>query len=383
MRVLHVITGLTVGGAETALVRLLPALRSRGVEGEVVSLTGDSPLGPYIRDQGFPVEALHGQRASPSPRLIGSVSAILHARRPDLVQTWMYHADLVGGLAGRRNKLPVVWGIHHTISRRSDLKPATYAIARLNAAISHFVPGRIICCARSSQATHARLGYDRDKMQVIPNGVDTDVFRPDPAARSDVRGELGLSNDSLLIGLCARFDPQKDHQTFLRAAALLKSQFPGLHFVLWGKDVDAGNELLRSWVIAEGLADEVHLLGLRADSAHLHASLDISTLASSYGEAFPLVVAEAMACGVPCTVTNVGDSADIVGDTGRVVPPRQPESLAAAWAALLAIPQGDRARLGANARQRILERFSLDRMAGAYAQVYRDIIGGADHPGQN
>jgi glycosyltransferase involved in cell wall biosynthesis len=357
-----------------ALSQLLPKLRSVGIDGEVLSLTDENPLGERIRNNGISVEALHARRGFPDLRLIRRLRSVIREQRFDLIQTWMYHADLIGGLAAYRQDVPVIWGIHHTIARRSDLKPATYAIALVNALLSHPIPARIICCAESSRATHLALGYDQSKMVVIPNGTDTTVFQPDAVARVRVRQELGLPLHTLLVGFCGRFDAQKDHQTFIRAAGLLNSKMQGIHFVLWGSSVDPENGILRDWIASEGLSAQFHLLGLRPDSAHLMAALDISSLASSHGEAFPLVIGEAMSSGVPCTVTDVGDMAHLVGETGRVVLPRHPEALAAAWEDLLSFAPDARIRLGGLARQRIVDFFSLEVMATAYAKLYQDII---------
>jgi glycosyltransferase involved in cell wall biosynthesis len=290
----------------------------------------------------------------------------------------MYHADLVGGIAARLGSAPpVIWNIRHTLVRRSDLKHSTLLVARVNAALSRLIPARIVCCAESALETHLRLGYARDKMLVIPNGFDLELFRPNPTARAEVRFALGVDETSPLIGMCGRFDLQKDHNNFFRAAGILHATRPDANFVLWGRGVDSANSLLAKWISAEDLQASVHLLGFRTDSQHINAALDIGTLSAAYGEAFPNVIGEAMSCGIPCVVTDVGDSAKIVGNTGRVVPPRQPEALAAAWQELLQLDPEERAGLGGRARQRVMDLFSLDRMADAYAELYRDIIGGA------
>jgi glycosyltransferase involved in cell wall biosynthesis len=248
----------------------------------------------------------------------------------------------------------------------------------MNALLSGLIPVQIICCADSSRQTHAAIGYDQEKMVVISNGFDIARFLPDVGARTSVRTELGLSPDTLLIGLCARFNPQKDHETFIRAAGLLSRKMPQVHFLLWGDYVDVANDRLTGWIATENLKGRTHLLGMRPDSPRLAAALDVSTLSSSYGEAFPLVVGEAMSCAVPCVVTDVGDAAHIVGETGRSVPPSSPEALAAAWVELLSLPADERRALGNEARKRIENLFSLEKMGEAYAQLYRDIIGDAD-----
>jgi glycosyltransferase involved in cell wall biosynthesis len=291
----------------------------------------------------------------------------------------MYHADLAGGLAALfSGNPPVVWGLHHTVAERGALKASTYAVARLNAWLSHFIPKRIVCCAEATRKTHLCLGYDSSKMIVISNGIDTSAFHPDLSARLAVRTELGIDDATPLIGLCARFDPQKDHENFLRAAGLFLAERPDVHFVLWGQGVDENNASLMDWAKSVKIGDNLHLLGLRSDTPRLMAALDAAALSSAYGEAFPLVVGEAMACGVPCAVTDVGDSGLIVSDTGKVVPPRDSAALAKAWVDLLALPESERLSLGVRARQRIVDHYSVDKMVSAYSQLYRDIIASND-----
>jgi glycosyltransferase involved in cell wall biosynthesis len=345
----------------------------------VVSLTGDAPLGDKIRALGVPVTGLGMKAGLPDPRLVTRVREQILRFRPDLVQTWMYHADLVGAIAAKLSGNPVVvWNIRHTLVHTSDVKRSTLFVARANAFLSRSIPACIICCADAALESHAAFGYAREKMIVIPNGFDLEAFRPDPVARGEVRAMLGVDDCIPLIGMCGRFDLQKDHHNFLAAAGVLRALLPDAQFVLWGKGVDRENPLLSTWIAEEGLAQAVHLLGFRTDSPRLNAALDVATLSAAYGEAFPNVVGEAMACAVPCVVTDVGDAATIVGETGRVVPAGNPEALAAAWADLISLPAAERGALGTEARERIERFFSLEKMGAAYAQLYRDIIGDAD-----
>jgi glycosyltransferase involved in cell wall biosynthesis len=269
----------------------------------------------------------------------------------------------------------VVWGIHHTATERKFLKPATRAVVGLNAFLSHILPQKIICCAEAARETHIKLGYSRGKMTVISNGFNLAAFHPNDEARLDVRHELGLETDAVLIGMGARFAPEKDHANFFDAATVLLHQEEKIHFVLWGKRISGDNQALANlhWA-SEVMSNRFHLLGLRTDAARLLAAMDVFTLSSNQ-EAFPLAVGEAMAVGIPCVVTNVGDLAHIVGNTGRVVPPRDPQALSNAWKELLAMSHQERIALGMKARERIQEHFDLQMTATAYVNVYRDIIG--------
>lgn len=379
-KILHVITDLDMGGAEMVLYRLLAAQDRKEFAEQVVSLTTFTPVGELIHALGIPVHALGMPAGVPDPRLVTHLAGLMRRLKPDLVHTWMYHADLAGGLASRwAGSPPVVWGLHHSVAQPGALKPATYFIARLNALLSRVLPVKIICCAEATCQTHCRLGYLARKMVVIPNGIDPSVYRSDAGLRHAVRRELGLDDDTSLVGLCARFAPQKDHANFMRAAGILHTSMPAVHFLLWGKGIDPANVALVSWIRAAGVESNVHLLGLRSDSPRLTAAIDLACLGSAYGEALPLAVGEAMSSEVPCVVTDVGDSALLVGETGLVVPVRDPQALAAAWVELLSLPPEERRALGRKARQRILDHYSLEKMVAAYAGLYRDIITGSRH----
>jgi glycosyltransferase involved in cell wall biosynthesis len=291
----------------------------------------------------------------------------------------MYHADLLGGIAAKMaGNIPIAWDIQHGTFDSQKNKRMTILTAQVCARLSSWLPARVVCCSEATRLTHISIGYMERKMVVIPNSIDLDIFCPHPLTKVSVRDELGLPADTLLIGLIARFSPEKDHATFVRAAGLFHIFFPDIHFLLCGEGVTWENQELADWIDAAGVRSHAHLLGRRDDIPRLTATLDIATLCSS-SEAFGIVVCEAMACTVPCTVTNIGVLADIVGDTGRVVPPRDPQALAAAWQELIEMGAEKRAELGARARQRVEERFSITAAAAQYEALYRELA----HAGRN
>lgn len=373
MKIVHVITCLEMGGAETMLHRLLSQLDATRYESIVVSLASPGPMTEPIKALGIPVLSLDVRHPASIPFAITRLTRLLRREKPEIVQTWMYHADLVGGsaawLAGR---LATIWNIRNGTLEPEVNKRTTIWTANLCARLSRRMPIRIISCSLAARTLHAERGYDRERMVVIPNGFDIDRFRPDLKARQDVRQELGLPANAQLIGMIARFDPQKDHRTFFQAAARLRASTPDVHFVLCGDGIDWGNSDLVDWIDRGGIRQRCHLLGRRHDIQRFQASFDIATLSSWSGEGFPNVVGEAMACGVPCVVTDVGDSAWIVGDTGHVVPPRDPDALHAAIDRLL----GDLERGSVDARtvrDRIVANFSvlalLDNSEWAFRQL--------------
>ena len=374
MKVSHIITGLDNGGAETMLYRLLSHTDRRAFEPRVISLTDIGPVGKRIQALGVPVRALEMRRGVPNQLGVLRVARCLRSDPPDVIQTWLYQADLIGGLAAKvAGNTPVVWGIHNTILDPVSVTRVKMWTVRACSFASRWLPDRIVCCADSARDAHAKLGYVKEKLLVIPNGCDTALFSPDPGAGLSVRKELGIGKEAPLIGLVARFDAPKDHYNFIRAAALLHGRLPDVNFVLCGDGISWENQELVGWINAAGIRARCHLLGRRSDMPRLTAALDLASSSSFYSEAWPLVVGEAMACGVPCVVTDVGDSAVIVGETGRVVPPRNPRALADAWQDLLSLGPDEKARLGIAARRRIERNFSLRDTVAAYEGIYEEL----------
>jgi glycosyltransferase involved in cell wall biosynthesis len=369
-RILHVITTLEVGGAEMMLYKLVRALAARGYQQKVIALTTAGRVADLIRDCGVEAEALGLRyRALDLGRAFGLKRKVA-AESPDVVHTWMYHADLLGGIAARSAKVErVVWSIRQSSLDRRSHRPLTMAVIRTCARLSRRVPDRIICGSEAAQKSHIAFGYDQSKLVVIPNGFDMDEFRPDAKAKSRLLAELGLPSDVLLLGHVGRYHPQKDHPNLFAAASTVLRARPEAHLVLCGLGVDSGNDELRRLAEASGASERVHMFGPRSDVAKLMAGFDL-VVSSSKGEGFPNVIGEAMACGVPCVVTDVGDSAVIVGDTGWVVPPR--ESGALAVAILESLGEGEEARQnrGVRARQRIADSYSISAIAARYTELY-------------
>ncbi len=367
--VAHLITGLGLGGAEQVLVRVATRLDRDRFDNFVVSLMPEGPLASHLRDAGIEVMSLGMTPGRPSPWAVWRLVRLLRERRPDVLQTWLYHADVVGLVAARLSGVAtVVWNV-----RTSDMDMSRYraqarwtlaACARLSRQ-----PRTIVVNSEAGREHHRRLGYRARRWVVIPNGVDVSAFRPDPEARRAVRRELDIPGDAPTVCLIARRDPMKDHGTFLRAAALLATTRPDTCFVLAGEGVStsvAEFDALRREMAPQA---RIIALGPRNDVPRLAAACDVSTC-SSITEGFPNVVIESMACGLPCVVTHVGDAAEIVGDTGLVVEPRDPHALAGAWDRLLALDEGERQALGARARARVIERFTVERMVSAYEELY-------------
>jgi glycosyltransferase involved in cell wall biosynthesis len=385
-KIVHIITGLSTGGAETMLYKLVSRMDKERFANTVVSLTDKGALADKIEASGVAVEAMGMRRGVPDPRGIWKLRQVIRRHKPDIIQTWMYHADLMGGVAARMaGRIPVVWNIRHSNLDPRENKRTTLWTAKACALLSGKIPRRIVCCSESSRKVHAKLGYDPTKMLVIPNGFDLKAFRPRcgnagmlecwNVGRQAVAVNRGkdcstVNRSTCLIGMVARFDPQKDHQNLVQAAKILKDQNVDAAFVLCGRDVAWENDLLASWIRQAGLEDRFFLLGPRDDIPMITAGLDIAVLSSAHGEGFPNVLGEAMASEVPCVATDVGDSADIVGDTGLVVPPRDSEALAWAIRELVEMDPEKRSDLGKKARRQIKERFALESVVNKYEDLY-------------
>jgi glycosyltransferase involved in cell wall biosynthesis len=286
----------------------------------------------------------------------------------------MYHANLLGGLAAAiSGRTPVVWGIHHSDIIKQHTKVLSFVTSRACAVLSSWLPARIVCCAESAKAVHIEKGYAAAKMTVITNGIDVRTFQPAPELGAKFRQEQGILPTVPLFCHVARFHPQKDHLAFLRAVKLILSKRPDAHFALCGEDVTWENPALTGYIAALGIArDHIRLLG-RVEDVRPVLNAAIAVVSSSYGEAFPVTLGEAMACGSVCVVTRVGDCEEIVGQQSGLVPARDPEALAKGCMDVLdMLPEQLHRRKLAN-RRRIEQRFSLPAMTRQYEVLYREL----------
>jgi glycosyltransferase involved in cell wall biosynthesis len=373
-RILHIITDLSVAGAEIKLYKVLAACDRSRFEPAVISMRNQGDLRGPIEAMGVPVYGLGISGPLPGLFPVARLTRIVRSFRPDLIHGWMYHANLAAQFAAgvMRDRPAVLWSIHQSLYNFDYEKRLTTQIIKLCARWSH-LPDKVIYNSSISAQQHEAIGYQPDKRVVLGYGFDTSVFTPSDEARLSVRAELGISEDAILIGLAGRYHPAKDHSNFLRAASLLKSDHTNVRFVLCGRGVDSDNEALSQLVRDLKLADDTHLLGERRDIQRIIASLDIAA-SSSNTEGFPNVIGEAMSSGVPCVVTSISDLPEVIGDTGLVVPPRNAEALAAALHELIELGKERRRRLGAEARKRIIDRFSLNAAVAQYEKTYQNVI---------
>ena len=370
LHVVHVISGLGQGGAETVLHRLVTA-PGQDNRHTVISMTDGGVFGERLRSEGITVLTL----SMPSGRLslsgLWRLYGLLRTLAPDVVQTWMYHADLIGGIVARLAGIKAVsWGIRNSGQNLQKGSRIAKASAWLCTRLSGVVPAVIVSCADDAAERHQQWGYRADRMLVIPNGYDLSRWQPDPAARTRLRTQWGLAEDTPLIGNVGRWNPLKDHANLLGAMALSLKSFPNLRCVLVGYEITDGNAALMALIDRFGLRDKVILLGMREDVPSIMNALDVHVL-SSCAEGFPNVVAEAMAVGVPNVVTDVGDAAKIVAAEGWVARPQDAAALSQAIdQAVAALGTPEMSGRVERGRERVRSLFSLETMVGAYQQVW-------------
>ena len=369
--IVNIITGLNDGGAEAVLYRLCRYdLANRH---QVISLTCKGKYGSMLEALGVSVITLDMSPGRPSPIAFIRLVKALRQTNPDVVQTWMYHGDLFGGLAARVAGIQsVVWGVRHSNLEPGKSKKTTIWIAKILAKLSWWLPTKIVVCAQRAMDSHEALGYDRNKMRFIPNGYNLEDFKPGLDLDGKFKASLVSDPYIPLIGMVSRFDPQKDHYNLIKALAILRERSLEFRCVLVGTGLDSSNAQVLEWIARHDLTDHVQLLGRRNDIPKIMNALDLHVLPSA-SEAFPNVVAEAMACGTPCVVTDVGDAAYIVGDTGWVVPACDPKELAAAIATALQEKFSycaDWQQRCQNSRDRIQNNFDIQTMVKNYQQVW-------------
>lgn len=357
MTVMHVITGLNTGGAERMLANLCIAQHGNGASPAVVSLSPGGSQRDRLQAAGVAVEDLGLRRGIPNPLGLFRLAGIIRREKPPVIQSWMYHADLVAllslWLSGRRSRTRLYWGV-----RCSDVDLSAYSLSlrivvRLCALLSRFTDG-VVFNSQAGRIAHRKLGYRHRRSVVIDNGFDTGEFAPDTAASRQVRRELKLPEDAFIVATVARYDVMKGYDTLQAAMQQTKD--------VWCLAIGAGTE---------AVAGETRMLpiGERDDVPRLLSAVDALVSPSHFGEGFSNAIGEAMASGLPVVATDVGDAARIVGDAGIVVPPRDADALASALARLRDDAEFRR-RLGEKARAQIEGSFGLKRSIDAFEALH-------------
>jgi glycosyltransferase involved in cell wall biosynthesis len=370
-RVLHIISTLDVGGAELNLLRLLKSMDRNAFENHVACMTQPGTTAHKLEHIGIPVHSLKMKKGIPDVRAVIRLRFIVNLMRPDIIQCWMYHANLLGLTLMKPGT--TLWNL-----RCSDMDLSLYGLVyrisvKAGAMFSH-IPSAVIVNSYAGRNVHEKMGYLPRRWVIISNGFDTNIFKPDAEARSQIRAELKIPEEDIAIGLICRFDPMKDHTTFFEASRLFLEMHPRTHFILAGRGITWENPELLKLMKSSRDNGQFHLLNERGDVHKILASLDISSLSSAWGEGLPNAIGEAMACGIPCVATDVGDTKDLIGDTGIVVKKKSPGELCKAWDNLAWRGIDERHKMGLMARERIMRHYSLKQSTESYESLYREII---------
>lgn len=368
IKVAHISTSLETGGAEVQLVRLLEKFDRNKVELILISLHDETYLAEKVRNElKIPVHSLQLKK---NPFNLRKAYEILKEFNPDVIHGTMYEGGVVGTLFKKflPKKPPVIWTVHEGLEHYKTEPLRKQLQLRLWSLISNR-PECMMYVSHLNCEQHLDWGFKNRKAMVVTNGVDTKRFQPNLKARKKIRAELGIPENSFVIGITARFHPVKNHAGFLKAAAILNRTHPDVHYVMVGTNIDENNEVLKRIIVESNMQNTVHMLGNREDIPDIVNAYDVAAL-TSFGEAFPLTLGEAMASGVPCVATDVGDNRFIIEDTGRIVPPNDDHSLAQAWQELVEMDKAEFKKLGEAALQRTLNNFTLEEQVQKHHDLY-------------
>ena len=373
IRVCHVITSLDAAGAQVLLENVLRHVDHTVFESVVISLRDRGVLGKDIQSLGIPVHTLDMDPGRFGVSSIFKLRNLMREIRPDLIHGWLYHGILLATMGARlAQKTPVLWGIHHLRMDPDTLKWMTRGVIRTCSFLSRWLPEMSLYVTQDALDEHIRLGFSPLKTHVMRNGVDVERFTPNSDARVAFRQQLGIAEQTKVVGRVGRYTPEKDYRTFIRAAGILARRNQDMIFVMCGEGLDDNNRELAGWLKEEGIEGRCHLLGQQKEVWKIIPGFDVM-VSSSFSETCPIVLCEGMACGVVCVATDVGDSAKIVGDTGQVIPSRNASRLAEAVSKVTSLTSEQYERQSIAARDRIRDEFSIRTITRHYSDVWKRV----------
>jgi glycosyltransferase involved in cell wall biosynthesis len=369
--ILHILPGLNIGGTEMLLFRLLKGMDNEQFRHVVVSMKEEGDVGAMISEMGVPVFSMGPRRKLSWIPGIRKVARIVREHKPMIIQGWLYHGNMVATMVHwmTGKKAALMWNIQQALHDPGYETKEVRRLISLGARLS-MRPDVIIYISEAGMRHHSKFGYYEDRSMVIHNGIDTGLFRPSTELRNKMRSELNINEETTAVGLIARYSPVKDLDNFIEAANLVLRDERDVVFVCAGPGLERENSELMDKISEAGLDENIVLLGVRRNIQNLLPGLDIVVL-SSKSEGFGMVIGEAMACGVPCVTTDVGDTAKLIGNTGLVVEPSNPYALSAGISDYVALGPILRKRRGEMARERVVENYPLEKMIRQYEIVYR------------
>lgn len=370
MKILHIITGLNTGGAERMLVKLIEETKN-DIEHSVISLLDGGTQGDYLREIGVNIFEISSKSLIKFPKYFHRINKAKKKVNPDLIQGWMYHGNLVASLVKVLNKkLPVIYNVRHSLHSIKHEKQLTRWIIKLNSYLSANAAA-VIYNSNISRNQHEEFGFDASTSITIPNGFFVDTFKNNETYRDEIRNELMISKSKFVFGQIGRNHPMKDYKNYVKAAKIVLEEGHDCHFLLVGRGIENDSKLQE---LVKGKESNFSFIGQRNDIEKIWNTVDVGVLSSAWGEGFPNVVGEAMACEKPCVVTDVGDAAFVVGKTGEVVQPQNSKELSASMIKMLMLRKKELKELGYKARKRIVENFSIEKVSKDYINLYESIL---------
>ncbi len=368
MKILHIITGLGEGGAELTLFKICKFDKVN--QHIVISLTNKGKYFSLLNKLKIKVYCLNFNFFSINKFFL--LIRLIYLIKPNIVQTWLVHADFLGGIAARLVGIKkIIWNVRYSDIEVGKSKLSTILILKILARLSYIIPNFIIIVSKKAQKIYQKKGYDKNKLKFIPNGYDLSFLKVNKLQKRNFKSKMNIKKKIPLIGNVARYDPQKDHSNLLKALSLVKRKNKNFFCILVGNDITQKNIKLVSEIKKLGLSNSVKLLGKQKNITKIMNALDLHILSSSYGEGFPNVIAEAMACRTPCITTDVGDSAYVTGKTGWIVPSKNSVKLAKAIEkAIDELGTFQWNKRCYEARLRIKEKFSIYKMLKSYNKVW-------------
>ena len=377
IKILHFISNLSVGGAEMALKKLVISKSNKKYfKYEVVSLTNFGKIGVELQESNIKVHAIRMNRFYNI--LFGSfrIIFIIIKFKPDIIHTWMYHADLIGGLLARltRNK-KIIWSIRNSeiLQNNKGISRLTFWIMKTCAFFSKYIPLKIVSVSRRGKNYHISKGYDKNKLVVIPNGFNFKQIQANVKNVKSIRNQFDITDDSLIVGSIGRYNKYKDHENLILAANNIYARKNNIYFMIVGKGLDDKNKELVALINKTVYPENFILLGYTKDIPSILKTIDIFCL-HSVSEGFPNVLGEAMSAGLPSVVTDVGDSKYILGNGGFVVPKKDSNALSEELLKLINMSHIDRKHIGDIARRRVEKKFSNDKNHLRYKELYFDVL---------
>lgn len=371
MKICHIITSLDVGGAELVLFRLLSAQSTNANNITVITLKAGGALALELQRLGFTVHTLNVSGLSSLLFSVFKLAKMLKSIQPDIVQSWLYHADFISALSSFYWRAPhYVWGIHTCQLPKG--KVATWAIMKACARLSYFVPDKIVCVAEAARQLHLTQGYCADKFAVIPNGFSLNDYKAKPAQRELLRQELGIAPSATAVGIVARWHPDKGQDVLLRAISKIQQHYANVVFVFVGRGCDKHNQELVTLTSHCAFPDNILAVGERSDIPAILNSLDVFCMPSRT-EAFPLALGEAMCAALPVVATAVGDVQYMTGNLVSLAMPDNADALATQLTQILALTPAQRTELGQALLARVSTLFSIETMVARYQKLYAEL----------